>query len=161
MRVRGLMKTPVTTVDPDDSLHVADGIMSLGGIRHLPVVRGSALVGILTHRDILRAPTTVAGTSLGFAADPSVVLRALRVGDVMTREVVTIGSEAMVQEAAELLLRHRVGCLPVLERGGLVGIVTTFDVLRAVIGPYRVASDRPAAPAAAAPPAARGAGAGR
>jgi len=76
------MKTPVTTVDPDDSLHVADGVMSLSGIR-------------------------------------------------------------------------------VLEREGLVGIVTTSDVLRAVIGPYRVASDRPAATAAAAPPGAGGAGAGR
>jgi len=71
----------------------------------------------------------------------------------MTKEVVTIGSEAMVQEAAELLLRHRVGSLPVLERGGLVGIVTTSDVLRAIVGPYRGAADRPGAMAAAPPSA--------
>ena len=50
MRVRGLMKTPVTTVDPDDSLHIADGIMSMGGIRHLPVMRGCAIVGLVADR---------------------------------------------------------------------------------------------------------------
>ena len=161
MRVRGLMKTPVTTVDPDESLYVADGIMSLGGIRHLPVVRGQALVGILTHRDILRAPATVSGTSLGFTADVTAVLRALRVGDVMTKEVVTIASDAMVQEAAELLLKHRVGCLPVLEQGGLVGIVTTSDLLRAVVGPYRGTAERPGAMAAAPPTPMSRAGAGR
>lgn len=160
MRVRGLMKTPVTTVDPGESLHVADGIMSLGGIRHLPVVRGPALVGIITHRDILRAPSTLAGTSPGFAGGARAVLKALRVCDVMTRDVVTIGSKAMVQEAAELLLKHRVGCLPVLDRGGLVGILTTSDLLRAVVG-HRGGADRPSVMAAAAPAASRHLGAGR
>lgn len=88
------------------------------------------------------------------------MLKALKVRDVMIQEVVTIGFEAMVQEAAELLLKRRVGCLPVLDRGGLVGILTTSDLLRAVVD-YRGGADRPSVMAAAAPAASRHVGAGR
>lgn len=139
MNLSDLMKTRVTTIHPEDTLHLADGIMSLGGLRHLPVVSGGVLLGIITHRDILRAPTTF----LGFAADARAVLRALTVRDVMTKEVVTIDAEATVREAAERLLKHKVGCLPVLERGALVGIVTTSDLLHAIAGPYPVVADAP------------------
>ena len=135
MKLKDLVKKHVTTIGPDDSLHVADGIMSLGGLRHLPVVSGGTLVGILTHRDILRAPTTF----FGFASDARSVLLALRVKDVMTTEVITIGANATVQEAASRLLKHKVGCLPVLERGALVGIVTTSDLLVAIVGPQAAA----------------------
>ena len=119
-----------TTVAPEDTLSLADGIMSLGGLRHLPVVSGGVLVGIVTQRDMLCAPTTL----VGFAADARAILRALTVRDVMTREVVTIHVEATVRDAAERLLKHNVGCLPVLDRGALVGIVTTSDLLHAIAG---------------------------
>lgn len=150
MRLRELMNTRVTTIAPEDSLHLADGIMTLGGLRHLPVVSGGVLLGIVTHRDILRAPTSF----IGFAADARAVLRALTVRDVMTKEVVTIDADATVREAAERLLKHKVGCLPVLERGALVGIVTTSDLLHAIAGPYSVAADAPAATAGGATAAA-------
>jgi CBS domain-containing protein len=149
MKLRDLMKTRVTTIGPDETLHIADGVMSLGGLRHLPVMSGGALIGILTHRDILRAPTTF----LGFAADARAVLRTLSVRDVMTREVVTIDADASVRAAAERLLKHKVGCLPVLERGVLVGIVTTSDLLHAIVGPHAVAGDVSSAAAAASTPA--------
>lgn len=150
MKLKDLMKTRVTTIAPDESLHVADGIMTLGGLRHLPVVSGGALVGILTHRDILRAPTSF----LGVAADVRAVPRALTARDVMTRDVVTIDADATVQQAAERLLKHRVGCLPVLERGALVGIVTTSDLLHAIVGPCAAAPDGPdARPSSLAPEA--------
>jgi CBS domain-containing protein len=156
MMLRDLMKTRVTTISPEDTLHLADGIMTLGCLRHLPVVSAGALVGILTHRDILRAPATF----LGLAADARAVLRALTVRDVMTRDVVTIEAGATAREAAERLLKHKVGCLPVLESGVLVGIVTTSDLLHAIAGPYAVADDTaharvaegtPATPAVGAP----------
>lgn len=138
MKLRDVMRTRVTTIAPGDSLHVAEGIMCLGSLRHLPVLDGGALVGILTHRDILRAPTTF----FGFAMDPKSVLHALCVRDVMTRDVVTIEAEATAHEAAELLLRYKVGCLPVLERGALVGIVTTSDLLQAIVNPPAAAGAR-------------------
>jgi len=63
-------------------------------------------------------------------------------------------ADATVREAAERLLKHKVGCLPVLERGALVGIVTTSDLLHAIAGPYSVAADAPAATAGGATAAA-------
>jgi CBS domain-containing protein len=131
MRVKEVMSVPATAVVPSDSLYVADGIMSLGAVRHLPVVRDDEVVGVVSHRDILRAP----GLLADLLDSPSPVLKALRVEDVMSSPVVTIGAEASIQEAADRLLKHRVGCLPVLEGGRLAGIVTTSDVLRAVAGP--------------------------
>jgi acetoin utilization protein AcuB len=135
------MKSPVTTVAPNDTLHVADGIMSLGGLRHLPVLSKGELVGILTHRDILRAPGLLAPV-LGLAADTRAALRALRAEEAMTATVVTIGAQASLPDAAAQLLKHQVGCLPVLEHGGLVGIVTTSDLLRAMAGPCDAEADR-------------------
>lgn len=164
MKLRELMKTRVATIGPDESLHVADGIMSLGGLRHLPVVSGGALVGILTHRDILRAPATF----FGFAADARAVLRALTVKDVMTRDVVAIDVGASVPEAAARLLKHKVGCLPVLEGGALIGLVTTSDLLQAIVGPPdaqpvradAAAAGEPGGVAAAAEPTLAAAGPG-
>jgi CBS domain-containing protein len=77
----------------------------------------------------------------------------------MTKDVVTIEAGATVREAAERLLKHKVGCLPVLERGALVGIVTTSDLLHAIVGPYTVAGDQPPATAAAQTSTAPAAGA--
>jgi CBS domain-containing protein len=125
------MSVPAATVAPDDSLHVADGTMSLGGVRHLPVLDGTALVGVISERDILRAPGVLTPVD-GLAVDVRALLRILRVRDAMSSAVITIAADAPVAEAATLLLRHRVGSLPVLEDGLLVGIVTTSDLLRAV-----------------------------
>jgi CBS domain-containing protein len=118
-------------VRPEDSLHFADGLMTLGDLRHLPVLSEGKLVGILTHRDILRAPGLLAPV-LGLGADTRAALRTLHVEEAMTTDVVTIWVEASLHEAAEQMLKHRVGCLPVMELGRLVGIVTTSDLLHAM-----------------------------
>jgi acetoin utilization protein AcuB len=146
------MSAPAATVAPGDSLHIADGMMCMGEVRHLPVVSNGELVGVISQRDILRAP----GLS-HLLSTAKAVLRSLRVDDVMSRELVTIGADASVGEAAHKLLSHRVGCLPVVESGALVGIVTTSDLLRALAGPPEAAeavvgreAGRPPAPAARA-----------
>jgi CBS domain-containing protein len=125
------MSAPAATVAPDDSLHIADGTMSLGGVRHLPVLDGRELVGIVSERDILRAPGLLAPVD-SLAIDSRAVLKVLRVADVMSSPPLAIRAEASIEEAAALLLAHRVGCLPVLEDGRLAGIVTTSDLLRVV-----------------------------
>jgi acetoin utilization protein AcuB len=135
MRVNELMSAPAATVAPGDSLHIADGMMSMGGVRHLPVVSNGALVGVISQRDILRAP----GLLSHLLSTARAALRSLRVQDVMSVELVTIGADAPVEEAAQKLLEHRVGCLPVVEAGALVGIVTTSDLLRALAGPPEAA----------------------
>ncbi len=131
MRVKHLMSAPPATVAPGESLHVADGIMSMGVVRHLPVVKEGALVGLVSQSDILRSPALLAPL-FGLTVDSKAALRALRVEDAMSSPVFTIGPDASVQDAAARLLDHRVGSLPVLEDGKLVGIVTTSDLLRAV-----------------------------
>jgi len=144
------MRENVTTVEPDESLYAADRLMSRGDLRHLPVLRGTALVGILTPCDILRAPGRF-GPALEFGANRRAALRELRVEDAMTKSVVTIGPDASVNEAVEQLLKHRVECLPVLENGRLVGMFTATDLLHAIAGPREgVVDPREARPTATA-----------
>jgi CBS domain-containing protein len=150
--MKDLMTAPVTTLAPDDSLDLADEIMCLGGFRQLPVLCGRRLVGILTQRDILGAPGLFAPV-LGLAVDTRAALKTLCVWEVMVATVVTIGADASLQDAAEQMLKHRVGCLPVLDGKRLVGIVTTSAVLRALAGPPGAVRDRSAT---AAIPATRG-----
>jgi CBS domain-containing protein len=110
-------------------------MMSMGGVRHLPVVSNGALVGVISQRDILRAP----GLLSDLLSTARAALRSLRVHDVMSVDLVTIGADASIEDAARKLLNHRVGCLPVVQAEALVGIVTTSDLLRAVAGPPETA----------------------
>jgi CBS domain-containing protein len=128
MTVRDLMSLKVATVARKDTVEIADGMMTMGRIRHLPVLDGSEVVGVLSQRDLFRS---VMGAALAYGMGrPQEILRTLEVGDVMTVPAVTIGPEAPVQEAARAMEEKRIGCLPVIERGRLVGILTDTDILR-------------------------------
>jgi acetoin utilization protein AcuB len=126
------MTASVATIAPEDDLQVANDVMSRGGHRQLPVVSGRALVGMLTDRDILSAPRLLARV-LGLAVGSRAALKTLHVAQVMASTVTTIEADGSLEDATEQLLRHRVRCLPVLDEGALVGIVTTSDVLRAFV----------------------------
>ncbi len=132
-RVAEIMQTEVATLARGDHVDLADDIMRLGHVRHMPVVEGVRLVGIVSARDILAASLTRA---LEF--DPAhrrAFLRSVDVAEVMSSEVVSIEPDATLGEAAELLLAHRIGCLPVAKPDGtLLGIVTETDLLRAAYG---------------------------
>ena len=130
MKVSHVMRTPVTTVEPKETVHIAEGIMALGGFRHLPVVVDGELVGIVTDRDLLRAPAVL--THLHGIDDTRAAGRALRVEDLMSKPVVTVGPETALAEAADVMLRKGLGSLPVLERGSLVAILTRSDIMRGV-----------------------------
>ncbi len=140
LQVKHVMRKEVLTVAPSESLNVANRLMTFGDLRHLPVVSGHTVVGILTHGDILRAPGRLApGRERGL--DATAVLGELHVQEAMTRPVVTIGPEASVNEAVEQLLGHRIQCLPVVAGGRLVGLFTESDLLRAIAGPQDGMSD--------------------
>jgi len=127
MTVRDLMIAKVTTVARQDTVEVADGVMTLGRIRHLPVLDGTEVVGILSQRDLYRSAL---GAALAFGVQkPQQIMRMLEVGDVMTTPPVTIAPDAPVQEAARAMEEKRIGCLPVIENGRLVGILTETDIL--------------------------------
>lgn len=126
--VRELMSDKVTTVARKDTVEIADGVMTLGRIRHLPVVDGAEVVGVLSQRDLFRSALSAALAS-GIQR-PQEIMRMLEVGDVMTTPPVTIEPEAPVQEAARAMEEKRIGCLPVVEQGRLIGILTDTDILR-------------------------------
>ncbi|MFQ5697033.1 MAG: CBS domain-containing protein [Myxococcota bacterium] len=136
--VSDLMRTEFVHISPEDSLLDADRIMRLARIRHLPVVEREALVGVLSNRDVLET----ALSRIESAADPAASqdhLRRIRVGEIMSAHPVTTGPETSLQEAARLLLRHKIGCLPVVsEREGrsvVIGLITESDLIRAAYAP--------------------------
>ncbi len=131
-RVANMMTRGLVTVSPDATLLDAQRLFALHRFHHLPVVEGDALVGVLSDRDILRALSPFLDTLAERTQDLDTMRR--HVHAVMSRKLVTVDTEAEVATAAQLMLTHRVSCLPVLQRGKLVGILTTRDMLRRVVG---------------------------
>ena len=132
MKVRELMTTDVATIGRNDELTIADDIMKMKRLRHLPVVEEGRLVGMLTQRDLFHAALSTA-LNFGEKAQKE-FLKTVVVKEVMTEEVLTIDPGADVKEAARLLIEHKIGCLPVVENGKLVGLVTETDLLRVIAG---------------------------
>jgi CBS domain-containing protein len=128
MRVRDLMQSNVRTVRESDHLDVAEELMREEVIRHIPVVSGDRLVGIVTQRDLFRA-----GLSSALRFSPSTEqewLANVSVKSIMTRRVLHAHPDADLASALKLMLRERVGCLPVVEDGRLVGMLSETDCLR-------------------------------
>jgi CBS domain-containing protein len=114
-RVADLMSTEPRVVSPTDHVGMAMREMELSCFRHLPVVKDGLLVGVISHRDLARA-----------------VSREQLVREVMSDDVKTVTTQTPAHEAAYLILRYRIGCVPVVEADGrLVGIVTDTDFVRA------------------------------
>jgi acetoin utilization protein AcuB len=131
LRVRDLMtKTPLT-VTPDTSVHEARALMQQRKIRHLPVLEHGRLVGIISDR-LLRTVLPSPATSLS-VWEINYLLDRLTVGEVMTHFVMTVTPETLVSEAVGRMLGQKVGALPVVEEGQLVGILTRTDILRAFL----------------------------
>jgi CBS domain-containing protein len=128
MLVRDLMQRDVATLRVTDTLGLADDIMELGRIRHLPVVSGDVVVGVVSQRDLYRAavssmlqmPRSVEREWLG----------EIPVVNVMSANVVTVAPDASIHTAVDLMLSNRIGCLPAVEHGKLVGLVSETDCLR-------------------------------
>jgi len=114
MKVKDLMRTHVVTLHVRDMLSVAEDIMSMGRVRHLPVLDGTNCVaGIVTQRDLYKASIS---SVLGFArAKEHEWLETVKVQDVMTRTVTMIGPEAGVVDAVDKMVTERIGCLPVVD----------------------------------------------
>jgi CBS domain-containing membrane protein len=116
----------VKTIDRNDSLATADGIMRLGRIRHIVVVNDDgSLAGVLSQRDLF-----LGGLLRALEYDSYAKARALEmlvVKEAMAADVVTTTSEAPVSSAAAAMLERKIGCLPVVDDGKLVGLVSESD----------------------------------
>jgi acetoin utilization protein AcuB len=115
MLVGKRMTRNVATITPGDYLATARVKMEMGGFRRLPVVTEGKLVGIITDRD-LRQHT-------GY-------LERTKVNAAMTEKVVTVAPQTTLEEATQLMLTHKIGGLPVVEKDQLVGIITASDILQ-------------------------------
>lgn len=115
MLVRDRMTSQVVTVEPKTPIYDAMALMKDRRIRRLPVMRGRRLVGIVTWTDLMRASPSPA-TSLSVWEIPYLLMKA-PVSEVMTRTVITISTTATVEEAAVLMRQHKIGGVPVVERG--------------------------------------------
>jgi CBS domain-containing membrane protein len=127
--VSDVMTSKLLTLSPSDSLKTAREIMQKARIRHLPVLAPQGgFVGLLTQRDLLKA-------AVSHFADVTAALRAeveagIPVSEIMAVDVLTVPPDMPVTQAGELLLIHKIGCLPVLERGRLRGILTESDFVK-------------------------------
>ena len=131
MLVRALMTGALITVPPDTPVLEARQLMTNQRIRHLLVELGGDLLGIVTDRDIrLNMPSQATSLSVW---ELNYLLTKLTVSEVMTRSVITIGPDREARDAAEVMVEHKIGALPVVDHGKLVGILTETDVLRAFI----------------------------
>ncbi len=127
LRVRDAMTREVITLEPDASAAQALGACRVNNIRHLPIVERGRLVGLVSDRD-LRDVSPPRGT-----ADEENTLGWVRVRDIMTRELITIHPLDTIEHAARELADRRIGCLPVVADGELVGIITSSDMMHTLI----------------------------
>ena len=126
-----MMRNPVF-VDENDSMKKAMDLLKERDIRHLPVLKdGEKLVGIVTERDIKQASPSPA-TALEIR-EIYYLLDKVKVKQIMSRRPYTISSTAPIEEAALIMREKRIGCLPVVDGGKLVGILTETDILDAFI----------------------------
>jgi len=128
--VSDVMQEDVVALGPDDRLDLADDIMRLGRVRHMPVVEGDTLVGLVTSRDLLAASLS---RVLDFDSQHRrSFMRSVEVKEAMARNLVTLEPDATLREAAALMRRHQIGCVPVVKSDGtLLGLVTETDLLHA------------------------------
>jgi len=133
MIVKDYMTRHPVMISPTMSIVEAQGIMSETRVRHLPVVeRGKRLLGLITQ-DTLRVPPTKL-TSLN-VWEITRFLSNLKVKDVMVdrKDVITIGPDITIEEAARIMVTHKIGCLPVLEEDIVIGIITDTDMMMHLI----------------------------
>jgi acetoin utilization protein AcuB len=127
MLVEDVMTRSLVTIAPEETLRAAVDLLLKNRIRHLPVVDGTALVGIVTDRDVKRAtPSVLSGIDRD---EYERVLAETKVAQLMTRDPVTVTPKTKLKAAVGIFIKRRVGALPVVEEGHLVGILSDTDIV--------------------------------
>lgn len=119
MELREIMRTRVVTIAPNESANAAWTRMRRRGIRHLVVMDGGQLSGVLSERDL--------GGRTGADRRKGRLVR-----DLMTPDIMSVGPDTTLEDAADLMRARLIGSLPVIEAGRLAGIVTATDVFEAL-----------------------------
>lgn len=137
--VRELMSQPVLTLGRNDKLSIADDLLEQQRIRHIPVLDADGrLCGIISQRDLFRGALLRA---LGYGSRlAEKMLDSLPVKEAMSSPVHTVGPDTPAADAARVMLEKKVGCLPVVADGKLLGIVTESDFVEAAASAARSAT---------------------
>lgn len=131
MFVKNKMTTNPFTISPDQTIPDAHEIMSLNGIKRLPVMKNGKLVGIVSKEDIQRASPSKATTfSMG---EITYLLSKTKISSIMTKDPITVSPDALLEEAALLMRDNDVSFLPVVDKDKLIGIVTESDIFDSFI----------------------------
>jgi len=132
MLVKNWMSKKVVTIDVNDSMQDAMKRMKQNDIRMLPVVKKGKLVGVVTDRDLKRASASDA-TTLD-VHELLYLVSKIKVQDVMTKNAITVPQNYTIEETAEVLLKHKISGVPVVDQNGqLVGTITQTDLFRVLI----------------------------
>ena len=125
-----IMTAPVITLKKNDSLENAEYLFKKHHIRHIPVVTGNVVVGMLSYTDLLRLSFADV-TDDGLDGDSDVlVYNMFAVKQVMNHHIVTVSSSNSIKEVAEIFTTHEFHALPVVDNNQLVGIITTTDLIK-------------------------------
>ena len=126
-RVHDFMTSPATIISQDACLLEAAILLRSTGIRHLPIVDGDRLVGIITDRDIQRcAPSLLEKIT---QEKYNAIFERTALARVMVRDPLSVSPDTPLRDAAALLHEQKFGCLPVVQDGRLVGVITISDML--------------------------------
>ena len=129
--VRDLMTQPVKTVGPTSPLREVIKLMEAGHIRHVAVVDDGRLLGLISHRDVLRSQE--GSLSGALSTEQAHMNRWIEARWVMTKDVRTVYPDTPALDAAQTLRSHGYGCVPVVEDGRLVGMLTDSDFVEYAI----------------------------
>ncbi len=131
MLVRDCMTKKLITIDAETPIIKAFRIMKDNNIRRLPVMRNEKLAGVITDRDLKEATPSKA-TSLDVHEIYS-LLSEVKVKDIMSKDLLTIGPDESIEKAAMLMLSKKISGLPVIEAGNLTGVITQTDIFKAFV----------------------------
>ena len=131
MFVSDWMTGKVLTLGPDDLVSDAVGLVKENAIKHIPVLKGGLLKGIISDRDIKDHMPSKAGKPDLYELHH--IFHATNLKDIMKTRVITTTPDVPVEEAAMILLDNNIGCLPVMEGKKLVGIISDRDIYRALV----------------------------
>ncbi len=133
MKVKDLMSKKLFTVSPEDMLDKVFFLFNFEAIRHLPVVEKGKVVGVLSDRDLKKIMGPRKKVVTNEKDGTRFVVHARRVRTIMHRGVTTIGPDEQAADAAAIMAKRKIGCLPVVKKEKLVGIITSTDILRAYV----------------------------
>lgn len=126
--VSTIMTRDVITLNLNDNMELAEKIFESRKIRHIPIVNGKMVVGMLSHTDLMR----ISFSDLNEEENEinSVVYDLFTIEQIMAKSIISVTSDTTIKEVAQILAEHEFHAVPVVDNGALVGIVTSTDLIK-------------------------------